>query len=297
MVAMPSDDDGNGLLPNEGPDWDTGFSDSLQRFQEGVRQWRRQEEVACSERAEGRNLHQRTVASADFAAEDCLKAHFPERADTESGEGDAPLQTLQAVARSQREQLHQVLELVREHAGQFEGNTELLEQLPTTGAAARRSSGSEVVEMLAQLLDVASRSLSKRRKEVAEPAPEAAPRKEEELERREGHEKPRDEVAPKNGRDRDDRDARDGRGAREGAASRDEGHARDRDGAAHSKEERRDGRDRGRGENGDRRAVADDRRGGRRGEDPKDARSGVPDRSRSRRGDAPARRVGNGASN
>ncbi|OLQ01480.1 hypothetical protein AK812_SmicGene15778 [Symbiodinium microadriaticum] len=131
----------------------------------------------------GRNLNQRTVATCDFAAEDCLKAHFPDRDD--DGE-DAPLQSLVNVAKSQREELNEVLELVRQHAEQFEGHSQLSAQLPGQGSASRKKSGADVVALLAELLDVAARNLTKGRKEAqgsdvkgllatAEPATTAAP--------------------------------------------------------------------------------------------------------------------------
>lgn len=156
---MPSDDDGH--VPTEGPDWENGFSDALRNFEEAVTLWRRREEATCEEKIAGRNLNQRTVASCDFTAEDCLKAHFPDREDDES---DAPLQTLVKVAKSQREELQEVLELVRNHSERFEGHTQLTAQLPEQGKAARKS-GADVVALLAELLDVASRNLSKTRKE------------------------------------------------------------------------------------------------------------------------------------
>eukprot|EP00435_Cladocopium_sp_Y103_P029167 s711_g7.t1 len=155
---MPSDDDG--LAPTEGPDWENGFSDSLRNFEEAVTLWRRREEATCEEKIAGRNLNQRTVASCDFTAEDCLKAHFPDREDDES---DAPLQALVKVAKSQREELQEVLELVRNHAERFEGHSSLTAQLPEQGSASARKSGADVVALLAELLDVASRNFSKQR--------------------------------------------------------------------------------------------------------------------------------------
>eukprot|EP00440_Ansanella_granifera_P026732 gb/GFBE01029030.1/.p1 GENE.gb/GFBE01029030.1/~~gb/GFBE01029030.1/.p1 ORF type:complete len:339 (+),score=33.27 gb/GFBE01029030.1/:1-1017(+) len=272
---MPSDDDGL-APPADGPDWEHGFIDVFSRFQEDVKSWRRREEGACQDRAAGRNLNQRTVASCDFAAEDCLKAHFPDRADN-TGEGDAPLQTLLSVARGQRDELQEVLEQVRQHAAQFEGHSDLTAQLPQQGKSARRCSGADVVALLAELLDVASRGLNKTRKEAAA----RKQQREEEPDRRDGRE-------PRNGRD--GRDYRDGREAPRGG--RDDGRPRERDVARGKDDYRRDDRRRdidereddhrrGRpreGENGERRG--DDRRpaGARREELPR----GGSGRSRSR---------------
>jgi len=246
---MPSDDDDAGLAPADGPDWENGFSDSLRRFEDDIRTWKKKEVTASDTRASARNLSQRAVASCDFAAEDCLKAHFPDRADN-SGEGDAPLQTLLTVARGQRKELKEVLELVRKHAEEFDGHTDLADQLKETGTASQKKSGSDVVALLASLLDVAARSLGAARKRNSGRQRRRDLRDDEEMRRGDGH----------------DRSGRyDARGAREGGRVRD----RERDPPARGRDDYRyDDRRRedddyyrrgggGRGENGYRRGNDD----------------------------------------
>eukprot|EP00930_Biecheleria_cincta_P015602 TRINITY_DN12955_c0_g1_i1.p2 TRINITY_DN12955_c0_g1~~TRINITY_DN12955_c0_g1_i1.p2 ORF type:complete len:360 (+),score=66.77 TRINITY_DN12955_c0_g1_i1:68-1147(+) len=289
---MPSDDDEVAVAPTNGPDWEDGFTDALRRFEDDMRNWKQREQAAADERGIGRNLDQRAVASCSFAAEDCLKAQFPDRAD----DGDAsPLQALHTAGRGQREELQQVLQMVREHAEQFEGHSELAEQLPQPGSASRRTSGSDVVALLAELLDVASRNLSKARKETSTSQRQKESRDDEEdvdsrREDRGGRE-------PRNGRDgRDYRDGRDRegrsrdrdpppppprRGERDRDGERDRGDRGGKDDYRRDERWPRDGGGKARGEGG--------ARGGR------DSREAVRGgRSRSRGGEAPLRRGGGG---
>mmetsp|Transcript_28497 Transcript_28497/g.51529 ORF Transcript_28497/g.51529 Transcript_28497/m.51529 type:complete len:332 (-) Transcript_28497:108-1103(-) len=270
---MASDDGG----PSNGPDWH-GFSDAVHDFEEGMKTWKWREKAAFEERTSGKNSSESALASCDFEAEDCLKAHFPD----DRGDQDAPLQSLHRVARSQREELQEVLTLVREHAQQFEGHSAL--QLPEPGTEGRKT-GADVVALLAELLDVATRSLNKVRKEADARRKPRGPKDEEmDMDRRDGRDQ-------RNGREpRDHRDGREARGGRDGGG-RDDPRVRDRDrgDAPRAKDDyrrddrkrevddedrrgRRDGRE---GENGDRRG--DDRRAPPRREDPRG-----PPRSRSR---------------
>jgi len=304
---MPSDDDGLG--PTDGPDWENGFSDALRQFEEAVQLWKRREEATCEEKAAGRNLNQRTVATCDFAAEDCLKAHFPDRDD--DGE-DAPLQSLVNVAKSQREELNEVLELVRQHAEQFEGHSQLSAQLPGQGSAARKKSGADVVALLAELLDVAARNLTKGRKDEDRRDETARNGR-----ARDDGRAPRREVRPKEEYRRDDRRREeerydDRRRPREaGGGGRDDGRGRERDAYRGKDDYRRDdrrreeeeryeddprrGRDDGRGRDRDgyrgkeeyrREERGEEDRRGRPGGGPRRNREEARPRSRSRGGGA-----------
>eukprot|EP00931_Biecheleriopsis_adriatica_P054490 TRINITY_DN32079_c0_g1_i3.p1 TRINITY_DN32079_c0_g1~~TRINITY_DN32079_c0_g1_i3.p1 ORF type:complete len:473 (+),score=71.82 TRINITY_DN32079_c0_g1_i3:50-1468(+) len=258
---MPSDDETAGLAPADGPDWENGFSDSLRRFEEETKAWKRSEEAASEARISGRNLNQRAVASCDSAAEECLKAHFPDRAEND-GEGDAPLQSLLGVGRKQRSEIQDVLQLVRKHAEQYGEHTELTKQLPEPGLASQKQSGSDVVALLAALLDVAAQSLSKARKKASE-------RKKRDL---------RDEEELRGGRDgyahRNSRDYRDGRDDARRTRGRVHDQARERDLPPRGRDDyyhddrrreeddidnnqRRSGRGYGRAENGYRRGRDD----------------------------------------
>lgn len=295
---MPSDDDG--LAPTEGPDWENGFSDSLRNFEEAVTLWRRREEATCEEKIAGRNLNQRTVASCDFTAEDCLKAHFPAREDDES---DAPLQALVKVAKSQREELQEVLELVRNHAERFEGHSSLTAQLPEQGSASARKSGADVVALLAELLDVASRNFSKQRGKEDDRREERNGRGRDEHRLRERREVRKDDYRRDDRRREEERYEDDRRRARDGAGRDDGRRDRDRgkDDYDHRRDERRHddryeddrrGREGGRDDGRHYRAKDDYRRDDRRDDRYDDRRPPGPrreERPRSRsRGDAAA---------
>lgn len=296
---MPSDDDG--LAPTEGPDWENGFSDSLRNFEEAVTLWRRREEATCEEKIAGRNLNQRTVASCDFTAEDCLKAHFPAREDDES---DAPLQALVKVAKSQREELQEVLELVQNHAERFEGHSSLTAQLPEQGSASARKSGADVVALLAELLDVASRNFSKQRGKEDDRREERNGRGRDEHRLRERREVRKDDYRRDDRRREEDeryeddrRRARDGAGRDDGRRDRDRGkddydHRRDERRHDDRYEDDRRGREGGRDDGRHYRAKDDYRRDDRRDDRYDDRRPPGPrreERPRSRsRGDAAA---------
>ena len=231
---MPSDDDG----PPEGPDWENGFSDALRNFEEAVTLWRRREEATCEEKIAGRNLNQRTVASCDFTAEDCLKAHFPDREDDE----DAPLQALVKVAKSQREELQEVLQLLRNHAERFEGHSSLTAQLPEPGSASARKSGADVVALLAELLDVASRNFSKKTGKEDDRRDERNGRGREEHRLRERREVRKEDYRrdDRARREEEERYEDDRRRARD--AGRDDGRPRERDRGKDDYDHRRDER-------------------------------------------------------
>ncbi|CAK0843770.1 unnamed protein product, partial [Prorocentrum cordatum] len=102
------------LDDEEGVDWEGGLDDPFRHFKEGLRRWRDSEQAACSKRLRRLALDRRTLATCELAAKDCPKAHFPER----PVRGKA-VEALQAVAKEQRQELHQVLELVRSHVKRF----------------------------------------------------------------------------------------------------------------------------------------------------------------------------------
>merc|ERR1712039_701290 len=142
------------------------MGEPVQRFEENLRKWHRKEQSAFRDRYDAGSLDRTAVTSIQAAAKDCLAAQFPGRADND----EAPLFTLHKIARKQRTQLHQALELVRTHATLHDDSKQLLTQLPAEGAPARKMAGIDVVATLAEVLDLASKRLIERRREKANEA-------------------------------------------------------------------------------------------------------------------------------
>lgn len=239
----------------DGVDLATGLDDPFRHFKEGLRKWRDTEQTRCAKRLRRLTLNRRTLATCELAAKDCLKSYFPDR----PVQGKAVV-ALQSAAKEQRQELHQLLELVRGHVKHFGSLPEDL-KLPDAGEATCRVRGGDVVAVLAQLLDVASGQLTKAKAKRGEAKKDEAPKD------------------GKGARDRDGRE-RDDRGGSDRARDRD----RDDDTRRRGDEPQKDrGRDRGRSEDrtGDRGA------GGGRGDRERDRDRDGRDkgcRSRSRRG-------------
>lgn len=155
MARSPSLPSEVAAHPAEGPDWEHGLGDSFQRFDEGLQSWRRREQAACRERNKIAAFDLKAVIAGDQKSRECLKTSFKDRS------ADGGLQVLHSIGREQRMELHQILELVRSHANHFDNPESLLEQMPSPGGSARRMTGSDVVALLAELLDIASRSLDR----------------------------------------------------------------------------------------------------------------------------------------
>eukprot|EP00415_Alexandrium_ostenfeldii_P003930 UN3930 len=132
---------------------------SFQRFERSFRSWRDTEHTACTDRNEEVLGRLATVSEGELAAKDCLKAHFADRTFERSA-----LKEMDTLGREQRQELLQVLELVRSHAERFEGTEELMKQIPKVGKKAKTMSGVDIIALLAHLLDITSRSLTKSRK-------------------------------------------------------------------------------------------------------------------------------------
>lgn len=272
------------MAADGGPNWEVGLLEPFRKFDEGFQSWHNREQAGCTEKSEAAGLDRKSVEVGESAASECLKTFFPER----EKEGTA-LQSLQAAAREQRTELHQILELVRSNATHFENPEAVLDQLPSPGGAARKMSGADVVALLAELLDIASRSLTKARKD----APAGRPKKKDEDDgrgkdegsRRGGDDRGRGREG-RGERDRDDREEEDDRreDSRD-ARRRDDGRGRQGGGDAR----RRDGDDRAGGRGRDREERSRSRGGGGGG-----GRRGGDDRDRSPRGGGGGRENGRG---
>eukprot|EP00444_Apocalathium_aciculiferum_P044129 CAMPEP_0183528736 /NCGR_PEP_ID=MMETSP0371-20130417/22914_1 /TAXON_ID=268820 /ORGANISM="Peridinium aciculiferum, Strain PAER-2" /LENGTH=255 /DNA_ID=CAMNT_0025728397 /DNA_START=96 /DNA_END=860 /DNA_ORIENTATION=- len=200
---------------------------------------------------------------AQQAVKDCLAKKFAGR----TCEGSA-FEGLRGIGTEQRSELSQVLDIVRGSTGHFEGTEELAKQMPDEGTDAGRLPCAETVAFLAELLDAASKSLTKFRREDKKKK-----EKEEEEEKEKRKNGKDDDVKRKNGRDDDaKRDSRDDRGnGRTREAERSDRGRRDDDddrrkasaagGRKDDSRDRRGGGDKDRDRGGDR-GAGDKRREG-----------------------------------
>lgn len=141
----------------EPPDWKRGLDQPLRRFEEEFQAWREREQAQHRERCATAALDRRAVSAAEEESKAVLKKYFPEQST------DAALDSVLQIGRKQRQSLQQLLELVRDNASHFGDASAVLKELPEDGA--RRMSGADVIERLPVLLDLASRTLVKIRKE------------------------------------------------------------------------------------------------------------------------------------
>lgn len=141
----------------EPPDWKRGLDQPLRRFEEDFQAWREREQAQHRERCATAALDRRAVSAAEEESKAVLKKYFPDQST------DAALDSVLQIGRKQRQSLQQLLELVRDNATHFGDASAVLKELPEDGA--RRMSGADVIERLPVLLDLASRTLVKIRKD------------------------------------------------------------------------------------------------------------------------------------
>eukprot|EP00427_Karlodinium_veneficum_P024104 CAMPEP_0169118028 /NCGR_PEP_ID=MMETSP1015-20121227/30778_1 /TAXON_ID=342587 /ORGANISM="Karlodinium micrum, Strain CCMP2283" /LENGTH=298 /DNA_ID=CAMNT_0009180761 /DNA_START=57 /DNA_END=954 /DNA_ORIENTATION=+ len=196
------------MAPNGGLDFEAGLLEPLRRFEAGLQDWCSKEQASVEDRSRAALADQLAVEAGEKKLKECLKTSYPDH----SLDGTSALQALVGIGRDQRTQLHQMLELVRSHLSHFDNTEALAEQLPAAGGAARKVPSEDVVGLLAEQLDVASRSLAKARAEPKEPKK----KKEEEPKRKE--EEPAREREGREGRRREDDDSDDGGRERGGGA-------------------------------------------------------------------------------